>query len=189
MITPKEQLSIFQERVKELKATRFLRTKKYFSIKLFFSEKLDEYKAESILPEEDDLKAFLLTLRQFVSSDEPIYLPKMFKLVISGINDKKLRDLIIPVQRSWNKNQFNVGIKYDINNQELKMRDIWDLYINGKYFHNDPDLIKKWDTFFEPDVATTKFILLLYADKVLTAILFLDAVISMSEKMGKFKIM
>lgn len=69
------------------------------------------------------------------------------------------------------------------------MRDIWDLYINGKYFHNDPDLIKKWDTFFEPDVATTKFILLLYADKVLTAILFLDAVISMSEKMGKFKIM
>jgi len=104
--------------------------------------------ALSKIPSEKDIKSFLIDFRPFVLQKEAVHIPTLCNRVILEIKDmseysdllKKISDFI----KNWNNfcNNTNIGgiaVKY--NNEKMKVKEIIDLWLNGKYFH--PTDIKK----------------------------------------------
>ncbi|MCC6617391.1 MAG: hypothetical protein IT320_28210 [Anaerolineae bacterium] len=148
-VSDRRQLEMFVERVQELADTRMMRERqlhKYhprinWDIETGVSEEAEE-------PDEDDLKSFLLTFRHFVMKDEPTYFYNVVNTASKclKLENRDRRSLLSKARDEWQR--ADVGLeKFIVDRQHLKANYVLDLYINGKYFHNDPDLADRLKDF------------------------------------------
>jgi hypothetical protein len=132
-----EQLELFVARASDLENSRLLRNdfNPSFSIRW---DRVQGLRFESTEPDEEDLRSFLLTLRQFISNDEPIYLFKVYNLCHQHITSDELKGYLIEARQAWSQQLKQGGIRLIVNGQEISPEYITNLWINGYYFHNDP---------------------------------------------------
>lgn len=88
-------------------------------------------------PAEDDLKAYLLTFRQFVLNDEPVFLYRIYNLCMRHLTSAKLKNYLKTSRKIWKDIHKKVGIELVFNKKTLTPEFVTDLWINGYYFHND----------------------------------------------------
>lgn len=167
-----EKLKLFREKAKELKQSRLLKK----GINLKFSITFDRTKGvliETEKPDEEDLRSYLLTFRQFTLKGEPIYLPYICNLCFQNITDEDLRKRLAESREAWEQERKSDGVEMTIGNEIITPERATELLINAHYFHSDSDKIAllKWltslkiseeelyDQFRFYLVATTKFIL------------------------------
>lgn len=94
--------------------------------------------------DEDDLRSFLLTFRQFISRSEPIYLRSLVASASQRISNPEAsascRELGKVLRDVMNRSVLNVTI----DGQRVEPEYALNLYINGHYFHNDAEARKEF---------------------------------------------
>lgn len=148
-ISNERQLRLFVERVQELSETRLMKENMLGNYKPTFTwSRGEEMIAGGKEPDEEALRSFLLTFRQFISKTESIHFTNVcdtaYQLLKPEYHDK--RTFINDARVAWQKSLDGFG-QMKIDRVVLHPEDILDMYINGRYFHNDPDYadqLKEW---------------------------------------------
>lgn len=137
-VDAKARFRLFIERSQELFETRLGRGQ--FKANLRIEAGIDRpFKLTPDFPDEEDLRSFLLTFRQFVSDSEPIFLPRVLGAAMRhtpkakyGLGLKSARDAYLQALRQS-------AIALELNQTEITPESALRLWINGWYFHNDED--------------------------------------------------
>jgi hypothetical protein len=90
-------------------------------------------------PDEDAIRSFLLTFRQFVSEKEPLFLGRVYGVCCRYLEDDMLKDQIEQMRKTWASVQRGWGTNMVFNGVELYGVKIFEVWENGWYFHSDAD--------------------------------------------------
>ena len=135
----KQRLIRYAQRVEELRSRRLFREKAGYKHSLNWHH----VKGMSVrleMPDEEDLRSYLVTFRQFISPDEPVFFNRMYNIAFQRLKpNTQLKELLIEVRQEWRQVLKHNGIGLRFNEQELSPKVVADLWINGYYFHNDDD--------------------------------------------------
>jgi hypothetical protein len=148
-LTDQQQLEVFVERVQELVNTRMFREGQLQNYQPRIKWHVNEgVNLEVQEPDEDDLKSFLLTFRHFTMNDEATYFYKVYntayKLLKPSLTNEK--EQLAKAYAEWQKAE--TGLEgFLVDGEALTPMFVLDLYINGKYFHNDPEHREKLKQF------------------------------------------
>jgi|WetSurMetagenome_2_1015567.scaffolds.fasta_scaffold115946_1 hypothetical protein len=154
----RQSLKLFHNRVGRIWATRIIKENLLGSeIKMTFHRN-GEMKAESVFPSEDDLCSFLVHLRPFILQEDPIYYHKIIKILrgrlsIGGCCRICLNEYLSTININEIKPSLIVNTIFKENNSvklktaEYTSNDIFNLYLNGYYFHNDIQKLNKLNSF------------------------------------------
>lgn len=133
-----DQLELYRVRVEELKRTRLIRRGFNPAITIKW-EKMQGLRFKPEEPDEDDLRSFLITFRQFIAKREPVFLYHIYNLCQKHLTSNKLKDFLIKSRKIWREIDTNTGMKLVYNGRQLTPEYVTDLWINGYYFHNDSE--------------------------------------------------
>lgn len=132
-----ERLDLYVKRVNELIATQAVQTGA-FNIQLSFQFAREQgLKTASREPNEELLRSFLLTFRQFVSDKEPVFANGIANICWQELRSDELRGHLEAARRRWFKACRAGPLKVVIDEDHLSPENALDIWINGKYFHND----------------------------------------------------
>lgn len=144
-ISDQEQLELFVRRVQELVDTRLFRSNQLFN----YQPKLAIVQGQPISveaqnPDEDDLKSFLVTFRHFTMKDEPTYFYHVCNTAYMRFTPSQAteRDKLADARKIWQAAEKGAEV-FIVDGKRLNPTEIYDMYINGLYFHNDPNYVKK----------------------------------------------
>lgn len=141
-----DKFQLYVDRATELTNKRLFREGKLHSITFTVSW---EYETGRISfggtqLDEEDFCSFLLTFRQFIMNDEPINTNHIFNLAIRRTKDELRKQQLTKARETWKETTKRFrGIKLAINGHDFTPREVLDLWINGFYFHTDPQDIEK----------------------------------------------
>ena len=90
-------------------------------------------------PDEDAIRSFLLTFRQFVSEKEPLFLGRVYGVCYQHLEQDVLRNRIKQMREIWASVQQGRGVSMNFYGVELSGSKIFDVWANGWYFHSDAD--------------------------------------------------
>lgn len=132
-----EVLNLFIEKNRELAATSLGQT----GISVRHQITYDQAGIATVLdqPDEDAVRSFLLTFRQFVSENEPLFLGRVYGICYRHLEDDVLKDRINQTRKTWASVQQGRKVSMDIYGVELSGVKIFDVWANGWYFHSDAD--------------------------------------------------
>lgn len=136
---PEKQLELFVRRVRELGDLRLVQEKMGYNFSLSFDQVVG---LESTLsgPDEEALRSYLLTFRQFISPSEPVFINKIYNLCFEYLDsNNELRDYLLKSRQVWRSALDTGFMGLTFNEQQLSPKEVADLWINGFYFHNDND--------------------------------------------------
>jgi hypothetical protein len=131
-----EQFLLFKARAEELRNTRLIRESFNPGITISWN-RMQGLRFKSREPNEESLRSFLLTFRQFILNDEPVFLYKVYNLCQKHLMSDKLKDYLSKSREIWKQEHKSAGIKLVYNEREFTPEYITDLWINGYYFHSD----------------------------------------------------
>jgi len=135
------ELERFVERADRLRHTRLMQN----GLSTELSYKFDIRTSPSLIqgqlrqPNEDDLKAFLLDFRPFVLQREPVYVGRVYDQLERRLTDTERRDALRISRQRWKHGQGQGGFQVFLNERQVTPELAIDLYVNGWYFHDDPD--------------------------------------------------
>lgn len=131
-----DRLALYVERAQELEDCRLVR--RGFNPGLTIKwDRMSGLRFESREPDEEDLRSFLITFRQFISDDEPVYLNRIYNLCQQFLTGDDLKGYLVQARAAWKETQKRSGLRVVLNGRELTPEFVTDLWINGYYFHND----------------------------------------------------
>lgn len=136
-MTDDERLDLFVRRSKELLNTRIVRAgdlKANMTISAARDQPMDLRTHE---PDEEDLRSFLLTFRQFVMKGEPVYVRSIANLLWRRLNGDRIRQELQDARRRFDQAFERGSMRFVLNERHMTPEFVLDLWINGHYFHND----------------------------------------------------
>jgi hypothetical protein len=140
-----EQLRLFLERVDELKQLRLLREWKS-GLQISYQQG-QPTRFEFHQPDEEALRSYLLTFRQFFSDDEPVFMYRIHNLCSLNVRSDVVRERLAESRAAWTKAMKTSGLGLEIDELTISPEKAMRLWINGHYFHNDyekRELLKKF---------------------------------------------
>lgn len=132
----REQLELYKARAEELRHTYLIRRCFNPSITIKW-DRMQGLRFESKEPNEEHLRSFLITFRQFISNEEPVFLYRIHNLCQQYLTSDELKGYLVTARKAWKETQKNTGLKLIFSGHELTPEYVTDLWINGFYFHND----------------------------------------------------
>lgn len=136
-VEPEQELRLFVQRVEELGRSRMVREEMGFNFSLNYNPmsgltvRLDE-------PDEEALRSFLLTFRQFISPKEPVHINRIYNLCHKYLKtNNEIRDHLAESRKYWSRALKTGAVELQFNEAKLAPEHVADLYLNGYYFHND----------------------------------------------------
>jgi hypothetical protein len=133
-----EQLRLFIVRAEELEKTRLGSGNFHVGVKIEMGVGKPTLVTPNFPPEED-LRSFLLTFRQFVSEREPVFLPRIHNLCHLKIDSDLHRRGAAALRTKLSDALRASEIVLIYNGKELTPEETLDLFIDGWYFHSDPE--------------------------------------------------
>lgn len=137
---PQQQLTLFTQRVQELSETRFWQRVALENSSPAAGSEADVQGLNLSIPDVDDeeLRSFLLTFRQFIAAQEPTYLDNIFDICHQYlVAEDKRRDFTY-LRQVWENVTSGTGLRVQADELDLTpLRILW-LYINGHYFNSSP---------------------------------------------------
>jgi hypothetical protein len=132
-----DDLGLFIWRADELGSTRLLRNGAPLNWTINY-DRLRGVRFTSTEPHPDDLRSFLTVLRHFLLEKEPTHIAKVYNLCEKHIASEELRGYLRDARKQWKQTQRQSGIKLVLDDREWQPEYVADLWLNGWYFHNDP---------------------------------------------------
>lgn len=140
---PAKRFSLFCVRAKELRESQFVKEGSAIGFTLKWDDSTKCLRAIEKEINMTNLKAYLVTFRQFFSKKEPIYIFGIYDLCQKHITDEKYRGWLIKSREFLEKALRLSGVQIIQNNKEISAEEIMKLIINGVIFHSDEKKIKK----------------------------------------------
>ncbi len=179
-------LHLYRAKVEELRNSRLLQ--EGFNPGLTINwNKMQGLRFVSREPDETSLRAFLITFRQFVLNNEPIFINKIYNLCHKYLISDKLKEYLIKSRKDWKEAQKSTGIILVYNKRELNPEFITDLWINGYYFHCDQKKLTILNKILPHEKMLIKFQFLNFLLDATRQVLYMDNIINASLKEGLFK--
>jgi len=185
-VTAVEVLRLFIERAEELRTSTFIQSG---FVPHLHAGRSGTVPAETTIsePDEDDFRSFLLTYRQFISNDEPIYIYKAFKLCHTHITDPKGRMLLANARKEWRTLEEGDMLRLVEKGKEISPTETQDLWINGYYFHNDQDKRKRLNALSDGFQKAFRYQFLAYVYEATRIILYVADQLTYAFKVGAVK--
>ena len=138
-LTTEERLRLFGERVKEMRELPYVKqgTPCKFHVGADSSAGTIEYEKQQ--PEEENLRSFLLLFRHFISKSEPVFIRRVFNDCYRCLTDEFLKTQLAKARDDWDRRMDSGPFTMSVRGEEFSPEYALDLWINGHYFHNDPD--------------------------------------------------
>ncbi len=137
-------------KVRQLQATRLLQREFGFEVSVSW-QRMQATRFEMREPDEDQLRSFLLALRQFVAPGEPICLNGIYNLCNRVIDSDRLKDCLREARRAWRKAFKRGGFDFVVDDRTITPEHIYDLWINGHYFHADEHKRRELERLIGPE--------------------------------------
>lgn len=143
-LTVREQLELFVERAQQLWDSRVRREGLKVSVRMKWAAADELLRTTMEEPDAEDFRSYLLTFRQFISEGEPLYLHKIYNLCHQHITDARCREYLAEARKEWQQicTTSDTGMTLTLNSVVMSPADVADLWINGHYFHNDPEKLR-----------------------------------------------
>jgi hypothetical protein len=185
-VTDFEVLKLFVKRAEELRTSTFIQKGFVPSLQV---ERSGTAPANTIIsePDENDFRSFLLTYRQFISNKEPIYIYKVFKLCGKHITDPTGRRLFASARGKWKALERGGTLQLVENGRKIPSTEIQDLWINGYYFHNDPDKSRRLNTLSNGFQKAFRYQFLAHVYEATRVILYVADQLTYAFKVGAVK--
>jgi len=181
-----EQLEMFSARVEQLRNTRLI--KKGFNPGITISwDRMKGLRFQSREPDEEDLRSFLLTFRQFISEGEPVFLNRTYTLCQRHLASDELKGYLVESREAWRQAQRSSGIKLVINKQELTPESVTDLWINGYYFHGDHEKLSRLKQLLPHEGMLVRNQFLSYLVDATRQVMYVGNVVTIALKENLFK--
>ena len=180
-----EQLQLFKARAEELRNTRLIRESFNPGITIRWN-RMQGLRFKSREPNEESLRSFLLTFRQFILNDEPVFLFIIYNLCQKHLASDKLKDYLSKSREIWKQAHKSAGITLIYNRRELTPEYITDLWINGYYFHSDTNKLYILNQLLPHERMLVRNQLLNYLLDATRQVLYVDNIIKVALKEGYF---
>lgn len=138
----KELLRLFLNRVDELRSTRLVRNGYESGITMKWTEDTGTLNFQLLQPDEELFRSLLLTLRHFLLAKEPTYIYKIYNVCHRFIKNEQHKQYLSKSRTFLGESMKSTGIQLNIDEKQFSPDYIWDIYINGLYFHNDTEKMK-----------------------------------------------
>jgi hypothetical protein len=140
-MNPEEQLTLFIQRVNEMRSLRLYKQNGGQGGSLNISREVEGPPQVSFRlwgPDEEDLRSFLSLFRQFTLKREPIFVRTIYKLCNRLLEpDDPLREHFTNWKRTWNETAREITEGVQFTGHKVSPEELADLWINGYYFHSD----------------------------------------------------
>lgn len=90
--------------------------------------------------------------RKFISQSEPVFIGYIHGLCERHFTSEELKNQIRDCRKGWKRTIVQAGIKLEVNGKKIKSERIADLWINGHYFHDDPEKSKELTQYAPPTI-------------------------------------
>jgi hypothetical protein len=179
-----EQLDLFVRRTEELIATRLVRSGSLRASLNLRAAQNQPVQLTTHAPDEDDLRSFLLTFRQFTLQNEPVHAPSIHNNLWRRLTGDGVREQLAAARQRYGDAMKTGGLALVLNEHPFSPTEVLDLWINGRYFHNDS---RKAKTLDQLDPMSTVFVRHAFLDVLVEAtkyVLFLANVIVIVRREG-----
>jgi hypothetical protein len=149
-LSPREHLELFAARVNELSQTTLVRTNGLVNEWSVSFAANGPSVFRSLQPNEDLLRSYLMTFRKFISKNEPVHVGHVHGLCHRHFTSDELKTRIRECQDGWKRTITQAGFKMDLYGKQYSSEHLADLWINGHYFHNDPEKEKELSRYAPP---------------------------------------
>ena len=148
-------LKLFNDRARQLRDSRIIRDNSLRSHISLNINRTTGLRIEKTFPDEDDLRSFLLIIRPFTLNNEPIYYYRILSIIREHIIDERCRICLNECLRIFNETIKHGGMNLcihsistngenrQINTDNYSDEDIYNLLLNGYYFHQDISKVEK----------------------------------------------
>ena len=177
MVDDIECLRLFNERVDDLAKTRLIREDALHLRTKIEWNAAHQLKMTTEGTDEDDLRSFLLTFRQFVAAKEPIYLHRIFNICQRRITNEAIRNNIAHARQVWKNRMRSEGFLVTLDDVVMTPEHVSDLMINGYYFHNDSAYRGELDHMWPIGREITKALFVDFVVNATNVVFYLDGAI------------
>ncbi len=146
-LRPRQHLELFATRVEELSRTTLIRRNGLTSSWSFSYNSDLPVTCQSIEPDRDLLTSYLLQFRKFISDGEPIFIGYIFGLCHEHLTNDEFKGAIRHCQQGWRNAVEENGVKLIFDGKQITPEYLGDLWINGHYFHDDPDKLSELERY------------------------------------------
>jgi hypothetical protein len=134
-----DTLGRFVYQVDQLRTRRVLTEKDLRSAMTMKFEKGRPLTMQYHRPDEEDLRSYLLDFRKFVSPREPVHLNRVLNVAHRHITSDEIVAELAKARADWKKALKSGDVQFFTNEEAYPPERIMDLWINGSYFHDEPD--------------------------------------------------
>ena len=135
-----------------------------------------------------ELRSYLTGFRQLISPDDPVFLPRILRLLPRHVDDAELRERLGRALDDWKAAQgFPSVFSEPMYGEWGSGRGTARLYLYGHVFHSDPDLSDRWDALGEDRQRFFEHAFRQYEGKVRLVFIELKRVIDAAREGGKLR--
>lgn len=182
------RLSTFVERANELTQRRLMTSNEKWSFKISSDNNSDSVDFHVGGPDEEDFRSFLLVFRLFILKKDPIFINRIFNDCIRSLPECELRKLFTHAQEEWKKALKGGYMAVIIGNKQITPEYALDLWINGYYFHNDPEKTQLFKSLYAQALPLLRLTFMMAIPDLAQIILYTAALIQSGLKENLFVI-
>jgi hypothetical protein len=140
----RERLELFIKKFEELQSTELARKGFRVQHRVRYSPGSVEY--DLIQPDESDLREYLLTFRPFISENEDVFLNRIFNICHQRLTSDEMKQSLAQARQSFERGKQDNGIHFLLNGRQFTPLQITNMYLDGRYFHNDLEYQQQLDS-------------------------------------------
>lgn len=110
------------------------------------------------MPDEEDLRSYLVDFRMFTMEREPVFIRRIFNLAYCHITPDEYAYRLAEAREQWKESMASGDIAFVINGRALQPENLLDLWINGYYFHSEPEKARKLEALAKVNLTRWLFI-------------------------------
>ena len=133
----KTRIEIFFKRVEELKNIKIVREGYDSGFTLKWTKESGVPNFQFNQPDEDLFRSLLLSLRHFLQEKEPTFINRIYNICHRCLTNEKHKNYLVKSKKFLNEAMESTGVHLNIDQKHFSPSYVWDIYINGLYFHSD----------------------------------------------------
>jgi len=177
-MTDHERLHLFVRRVEDLKTTTLVRDGYDSGITLKWSAATGALSFQAIQPNEEQFKALLMSLRHFWLAKEPTDIYRIYNICQRILKNETHKNYLVKSRAFLDESLKSTGILLNIDKRHFSPGYVWDIYINGLYFHSDSKKMETLDSLSEEEKKLVKNELFGFVNSLCRQVLYVGRIVA-----------